>query len=368
MAIRKGMIEAGVVECVIALPPQLFRSTGIPTMVWILCGADAASSLSETLFIDARDLGEMVEHAKRRLVGDDIARIVNEYRRWRDRSVTEFTGRDGFSRSVNHEEVGENDHVLTPARYTGLAAERPDTARFVADLDALRGEFDDLSKRAEEAHAALGARVAALVAGQRPAGDGVSVRLDSICDVLLGPGTVSRSGRQPLWTPLILPRNIKNDRIMHDDLDVVPPATAERMARYQLIAGDIVSARAGTLGRYGLVLDDQAGWLLGPGCVRFRPNDQVNSDYLTSYLGSPAARHWLTEHATGSAIQHVNAATLRAMPIWLPSLATQHAILEFLSPLHAAASIHSRISATTRELHDLLVPALMAPLTTRGVE
>lgn len=369
MPIRKGMVEAGVVECVIALPPQLFRFTRIPTTVWILCGADAASPLSETLFIDARDMGEMADHSKRRLGAEDIGQIVNEYRSWRDRrALGKFEGTEGFSRAVDHGEISKNDHVLTPGRYTRLAAERPDPVRVVTELDALRDEFDDLSKRAEEARAALDARLAALVAGQRPDRGGHSVPLGTVCDVLPGPGTVSRSGRQQSWTPLVLPRNIKDDRIGYENLDVVPPDTAKRMVRYRLIAGDIVTARAGTLGRYGQVLDEQAGWLLGPGCMRFRPNDQVNSDYLTYYLGGPAGRHWLMEHATGSAIQHVNAATLRAMPIWLPSLSVQRAILEVLNPLHTVASIHSRISATTRELHDLLVPVLMSPFTTPEVK
>jgi len=321
------------------------------------------------LFIDARELGEMVDRAKRRLGEDDIGRIVHEYRRWRNsRAGEEFIGTDGFSRAVGHDEISANDYVLTPGRYTGVATKRPDTVRVFTELDALREEFDRLSKRAEDADSELEARLAALVAGQRPDGDGRFVPLGTVCDVLSGPGTVSRSGRQPSWTPLVLPRNIKNNRVGHEDLDVVSSGTAGRMARYRLVAGDIVSARAGTLGRYGRVLEEQAGWLLGPGCVRFRPNDQVNSDYLTYYLGGPTARHWLMEHATGTAIRQVNAATLREMPIWLPSPQVQRAILEVLSPLDTAASIHSRISVTTRELHNLLVPVLMSPPSTPEVE
>jgi restriction endonuclease S subunit len=102
--------------------------------------------------------------------------------------------------------------------------------------------------------------------------------------------------------------------------------------------------------------------------VRFRPNDQVNSNYLTYYLGSRDARHWLMERATGSAIQHVNTATLREMPIWLPPIEVQQAILEILNPLQTAASIHNRINATALELHDLLVQVLMSPFTTSEAE
>jgi type I restriction enzyme M protein len=74
------------------------------------------------------------------------------------------------------------------------------------------------------------------------------------------------------------------------------------------------------------------------------------------------------ERATGSAIQHVNTATLQEMPIWLPPLTVQQAILEVLNPLQTAASIHNRISATIQELRDLLVPVLMSPFTTPEAE
>lgn len=94
----------------------------------------------------------------------------------------------------------------------------------------------------------------------------------------------------------------------------------------------------------------------------------MNSDFLTCYLASPVARRWLMEHATGSAIQHVNAATLREMPIWLPPLPIQRAVLDVLNPLHTVTAIHNQISATTQKLHDLLVPMLMSPVTVPEVE
>jgi len=87
----------------------------------------------------------------------------------------------------------------------------------------------------------------------------------------------------------------------------------------------------------------------------------VDPDFLTFYLGSPAALRWLVEHATGSAIQHVNAATLRVMPLWLPTMLVQRAIVEILDPFQAAAALHGQIGSARKELHDLLVSMLMAP-------
>lgn len=359
--IREAMVEAGVVECVIALPSQLFMHTAIPVTVWVLNGTDVEDIRREVLFIDARSLGVVAGRAKRRLSSEDIEQIVGEYRRWQGARAGGFTGTEGFSRAAGYDEVGRNSYILTPGRYTALSVERPVTARITAEFDLSRQLFNDLSKRAEEASAALVARLAALASGQWPMESGRTVELGTVCEVLSGPGSVPRTPDQSTGTPLVLPRNIRNNRVEAVELDVVPLNTAERLARYELASGDIVSARVGTLGRFGLVLAEQAGWLLGPGCLRLRPNDEVDPEYLTYYLGSPAARLWLTDHATGSVIQHVSAAVVREMPVWLPSLPVQRSIVEILSPFNSAESVYRRISSAAMELQTLLIPILMSP-------
>jgi type I restriction enzyme M protein len=362
LSIRRRMVDAGVVECVIALPSRLFRFTAIPTTVWVLRATGGTSARASMLFIDARHLGEMVDRTKRRLRTGDIAQIADEYRRWRDlEPQREFAGTSGFSHAVSHEQVSTNNYALTPARYTSAASERPDAARVAVDLGVLRRDYDDLSRRAMEVGAMLDARLATLVAGQRPQRLGQTVPLGSVCDVLSGPGTVARAGNRG-DVPLVLPRNIKDKQIRAEDLELISSSTAARLARYRLEAGDIVTARTGTLGRYGLVSEAQAGWLLGPGCTRFRPDDdEVNSAYLTNYLGSPSVHGWLMGNATGSAIQHVNAATLRALPIWLPPLELQRAIVDTLNPFDVAVSVHNSLYAIARELQNLVLAALMSP-------
>jgi type I restriction enzyme M protein len=359
-AIRRSMVQAGVIECIISLPASLFRFTGILTMVWILRSIDA-SPARETLFVDARDLGD-ISRTQRRLGETDISLIVDEYRRWSSHHGTgEFTGTRGFSRAVGHNEIRENNYVLEPGRFIARVVERPGASHVVADLDTRLRELDELRVRAEDGRTALHGQLSAILAGERPGSDGQTLSLGTVCDVLSGPGTVPREARQPGWTPLVLPRNIKDNRIGHDNLDVVPPDTANRLARYRLIGGDIVSARVGTLGRYGRVLNDQTGWLLGPGCLRLRPRDPVDPDYLTYYLGGPAARRWLAQHATGSAIRQVSAAALRDMPLWLPPLGAQKTIVEIVNAIRSAVSIYGTIKAGVEDLQDLLLSMLVSP-------
>ncbi|MFI5607195.1 N-6 DNA methylase [Amycolatopsis sp. NPDC051903] len=356
-AIRAEMVNAGVVECVIGLPAQLFRFTGIRTTIWILRRRGAEPPAGEVLFIDALDLGAMVDRSRRQLSTDETGRIAAEYHRWlSSRASGEFGDSVGFSRAVAYQDIVRDGSILQPSRYVRAAA-AADAARDAARLAQLRDELADLDRQADQARGAL-ARQWAAIAEHQPSAGGCIVALSDVCQVLPGPGSIERSGQNQIGTPLVLPRNIRDDRVGHQDLDIVSRDIAAGLARYRLQAGDIVSARVGTLGRYGLITNDQSGWLLGPGCVCFRPRGQIVPGYLTFYLNSPQAYRWLVDHARGSAIQHVTAATLRELPIWLPSIEEQLAVAETLDLFRSAAMTHAEISSTTKELGGLLASML----------
>jgi type I restriction enzyme M protein len=231
--IRQKMVERGVVECVIGLPPGLFRFTGIPTMVWLLRSIDTEPGPADILFIDARELGRLPGRTERRLSVDDTARIAGELRRWRDRGTPgEFTGTPGFSRAVGYDEVSGNDYELTPGRYTGRGLEQVVTAVATRQLALLRRELRTLEERAEKIREVLDTKLDAVIAAQPVGGAGRSLSLGAVCDVLSGPGTVAKEIDDPSGAPLVLPRHIRNNRLeFDDDLATVSPATARRMDR-----------------------------------------------------------------------------------------------------------------------------------------
>jgi type I restriction enzyme M protein len=138
----------------------------------------------------------------------------------------------------------------------------------------------------------------------------------------------------------------------------VGPGTAGRHARYGLTAGDIVCPRTGTLGRYALVSSDEAGWLLGPGCMRIRPGDGVLPGYLLHYLNGSAARDWLMEHQTGSVIHQVNSGTLGELPITLPPIHVQRQIATTMEMVDRQIAEQDRIGAVSRKLRDFILPVL----------
>jgi type I restriction enzyme M protein len=131
--IRAAMVEADLVACMIALPPQMFRTTQIPACLWFFTGNKGpqgskrlADRRGEALFIDARNMGEMISRTERVLIPDELAKMAGTYHAWRGTPSARAAGlkyKDipGFCYSATVEEIRNHDHVLTPGRYVGIA-------------------------------------------------------------------------------------------------------------------------------------------------------------------------------------------------------------------------------------------------------
>ncbi|QMU72543.1 N-6 DNA methylase [Streptacidiphilus sp. P02-A3a] len=165
-SIRAGMVEAGVVECIVALPSQLFVQTGIPVTLWVM-RATAERLAQEILFIDASERGEQRTAVQRQLRPEDIDAIVHPYKHWR--GLPSVRGIDATpdgpaARAASTDEIRANDYDLTPARYlvrTELAATAEATAREVKELLARLVRLND---RQQE----IDARVSQLLEGLQP--------------------------------------------------------------------------------------------------------------------------------------------------------------------------------------------------------
>lgn len=145
--IRARIVDADLVSCMVALPTQLFRSTGIPVCLWFFDKAKTHRA-GQVLFIDARDLGCLVDRAERTLTDDDVVRIGETYRRWMAKDVA-YEDVPGFCKSATLDEIRAAGYVLTPGRFVGAATVHSDgepvdekIARLTTDLVAALDESD----------------------------------------------------------------------------------------------------------------------------------------------------------------------------------------------------------------------------------
>ena len=168
--IRRAMIEGDTVDCMIALPGQLFYSTQIPACLWFLArnkniGDDRRDRRGEVLFIDARKLGHMIDRTRREFSDEDIARIVDTYRAWRDApDETPYEDEPGFCKSATLGEIGKHNHVLTPGRYVGVAATEDDGVPFEERFTELKETLAREFAEAEELTATIRERLAGITA------------------------------------------------------------------------------------------------------------------------------------------------------------------------------------------------------------
>lgn len=148
--IRKNILEEGLVDCIIAMPSQLFYDVSIPVSLWFV-SKNKNGRKDKVLFIDARKMGYMETRKHRELKNDEIEQIFSTYHNWRDEK--EYDDVDGFCKSSTIDVIKSHDYVLTPGRYVGIEEEKDDGIPFEEKMGKLTSELSDLfveSKSLEE--------------------------------------------------------------------------------------------------------------------------------------------------------------------------------------------------------------------------
>lgn len=184
--IRAKMVENDVVECMVALPGQLFYTTQIPVCLWFITkdktanvGKGYRNREKETLFIDAREMGTMINRTNKELTVDDIAKIADTFHAWRsdeaelkarverdECKVTQYEDIAGYCKSSTIDEIKANDYVLTPGRYVGAAEIEDDGIPFETKMRELSQTLYSQMNQAEALDKAIRVNLEALGYGE----------------------------------------------------------------------------------------------------------------------------------------------------------------------------------------------------------
>ena len=167
--IRRAMIEGDVVDCMIALPGQLFYSTQIPACLWFLArnknpGNGHRDRRGEVLFIDARKLGHMVDRTRKEFSDQDIAKIAGTYHSWRGEPVSgAYKDEAGYCNVAKLEVIDASNHVLTPGRYVGVEVEESDDVPFADRFGELKETLAEQFAEAEHLSALIQSKLEEIV-------------------------------------------------------------------------------------------------------------------------------------------------------------------------------------------------------------
>ncbi|KAA6339917.1 Type I restriction enzyme EcoKI M protein [termite gut metagenome] len=158
--IRKELIENDLVDCMVALPAQLFYNTQIPACLWFLSRDKTETTKfrnrsNEILFIDAREMGTMISRKQKELTDKDIAKIADTYHHWRGKEQEKYSDTAGFCKSANIQEIRKNNYVLTPGRYIDFKEVEEDGQAFDEKMQHLTAMLKEQMQKANELDEAI---------------------------------------------------------------------------------------------------------------------------------------------------------------------------------------------------------------------
>lgn len=353
--IRTGMIRSDIVECVIALPGQLFYSTPISVCLWILNKDKGKrkgrrSRTGEVLFIDARVLGHMTSRVHRTLSDEDIGAIAGTYHSWQGRNGLRFRPEPGFSAAVAIDQIAEAEYSLNPSHYTAVDPELdPDELlmRATGEAGATSTALTELGPAVKAAAEVLDAASLGLRVRRALPGTWTAVRV-SDAGTVTGGGTPST--RNPAFfgddVPWITPRDLTDHRgrdISRGQRGLTFAGLSACGAKIVPAGSVLVSSRA----PIGLVALAAVPLCTNQG-IRAITLDESRHDPRFWYYLMRASSARLEAAGNGTTFRELRGSVLARMQFVVPPLDEQREIAGYLESLEAAAE-RARLTATGLE-------------------
>lgn len=161
--------------------------------------------------------------------------------------------------------------------------------------------------------------------------------------------------------PVVMPKDLIGFRIRTDSIARIPEETADRLSRHRMRIGDIVYGRRGDIGRRAYLMEKQAGWFCGTGCLRLRPSpDVINGWYLFNYLGHDDVVALIAGRAQGVTMPNLNSGVMSSVPVVLPPRRLQDDFARLTFPMAEAREALTDTNDNLRRTRDLLLPRLLS--------
>ena len=391
--IRKAIIEADLVDCMVALPGQLFYSTQIPVCLWFLTrnkhgGGELRNRQGETLFIDARKLGTLVDRVHRDLRIEDISLIAVTYHTWRrDRGeisglpffiTKESTYLDipGFCKSATLGEIRQQGYILTPGRYVDTEEEEKQEESFVQKIKrvtlTLKDQFSEderLKKKITQGLENITETMLKHWFVDYPESNGWKISSlaelfpkDKEC-VLTGPfgSNLHSYDYRTEGTPILLVKNIMYGKIIEKDLPLVGDHKLPDVLRYRLKTGDIVFTRVGAVGRSVYIHPRYEGWLISGQTLRVRIADRniLNPRYLAQVYLEPSFISMVESYALGTTRPSLNTSILLSFKFVVPPIEIQDKFAEIALSFDDKILNNDAENRTLTDLRDTMLPRMI---------
>jgi hypothetical protein len=346
-AIRRGMVEADVVDCMVALPGQLFYSTQIPACLWFLArnknpGGKMRDRRGEVLFIDARKLGTLADRTRKEFSDDDIAKIATTYHTWREGK--HYSDVPGFCKASTLGQIRVHSHVLTPGRYVGAEDVDDDDVPFMERFAALKAKLEQQFAQAEELTTTVKARLARVGVDMY---EMRTVALETVLERL-----IDYRGKSPpkstTGIPVISAKVVKNGRVLRPIEQTIEPGYySVWMTRGLPQVGDVVMTTEGPLGEVAQLDQETAKFALAQRVICMRGKRGVlDNTFLKFLLMSPRQQKVLASYATGTTVGGISQKALRSVPISIPPYQAQVAAAGLLGALDDKIDLNRRMNET----------------------
>ncbi|MWA03390.1 hypothetical protein F8568_024015 [Actinomadura sp. LD22] len=265
-------------------------------------------------------------------------------------------------REVGLEELRDANYSLNPGQFLvpgstvidqDEAAERfRASVAYVARLTLSGRRIDD------EVMALAGELVAQGLEEGTQHNEWLRAPLDTLCAVQPGPSKIPATDDGE-GVPVVTAKQIRNRRIVDEDLQRTTAEFAASMPQYRLMPGDVVCVRTGTIDRVAPARERHTGWLFASGCVLLRPGDRILPSYLMHYLSHPQVVQWVRRSATATVLPTISIRKVRELPVLVPPIERQREIVGLLDALDEKIGVHAGMLRAAREMHASALGALL---------